>query len=513
MNIKEMFKGQYSDEELNALQKQYDKKVLKSYNQLGEGVIIDPIEELDFPVTQAAEDIWALQIQGFTDWITANMDQLMASKYRLVIGINDTGAMFNPWIEFAQYEVVEWRRDNTGTGFEDNHNHSHNVGSVAFEVLRPMFEAGKAVFFVNKLLDRGSGSLTWIAKGCEQYADIEFEENDIVIPINSYGATGLREHARTDAAIAASQALSHIWTASSGNSGNDPNGTSRVGYPANKPNVLAVGATRPDDTIQPYSSTGEEVYIVAGSGFICVNRDGSKSLRHGTSFSGPFVAAVIGLLQLYYDKRFTQADVDRLVAGNALNLGAPGRDRIFGYGIIKGPSIKENLGDAPDNPDNPDQPDNPDNPDTPPLPKYTAEIELYGLRELYAFVGSPERKYFDYGRYILQVETTEEIDATRNRINAIMQDWMRRHYVQFPDNWSVERVVSYLALVTDRYLTDNMKIVSSVKEVQVMDNEDATSSFVLRGEQLKQYKTAPQSEIDAVQMVALDITEILAEQE
>ncbi len=136
--------------------------------------------------------------------------------------------------------------------------------------------------------------------------------------------------------------------------GNDGNGTPF--YPAAFPGVLGVGAVDINKDRAPYSNFGPTISVVAPGGNTArdVNGDGKPDgvlstaasdsggtlvndyvIWQGTSMATPHVAGVLALMKSAAPN-LTPQDIDALLASGALteDLGAPGRDDQFGYGLI-----------------------------------------------------------------------------------------------------------------------------------------------------------------------------------
>jgi hypothetical protein len=120
-------------------------------------------------------------------------------------------------------------------------------------------------------------------------------------------------------------------------------------YPASFPGVIGVGATQPDDNIAPFSSNGDFVDVSApGHGILStwdsripVNAPAAIAPTHGvgfkslsgTSMATPIVSGLVALmLQLRPD--LSAAEVQGILEKSAVDLGAPGKDPVFGAGRI-----------------------------------------------------------------------------------------------------------------------------------------------------------------------------------
>ena len=121
--------------------------------------------------------------------------------------------------------------------------------------------------------------------------------------------------------------------ASAGNAG--PGGDPAV--PAAYPHVMAVAAV--DQRLRPYrnGTRGSYVEIAApGVGITSVGLGGGNRNWTGSSFAVPYVAAA-----LLRARAETQGDPNKareLITRSARDLGAPGRDDIYGHGLVQSPS-------------------------------------------------------------------------------------------------------------------------------------------------------------------------------
>lgn len=119
-----------------------------------------------------------------------------------------------------------------------------------------------------------------------------------------------------------------------------------VAYPAKNPGVIAVGAVGIDGVIATYSCRGPEVDVVAPSSSVCGNlnikttdRMGNKGFNitnytnfGGTSAAAPQVAAIAALM-LSVNPNLTEEEVVCRIQTTATDLGTPGFDENFGYGL------------------------------------------------------------------------------------------------------------------------------------------------------------------------------------
>jgi serine protease len=123
--------------------------------------------------------------------------------------------------------------------------------------------------------------------------------------------------------------------------GNDKCGV--VGVPAAYPGAIAVAATRQANTRAPYSNWGPEIWIAAPggdqgggiltNGILSTTPGNTYSWFQGTSMATPHVAGVSSLM-LAANQDLTPWLVKQLLRDTATDLGTPGWDPEFGYGLV-----------------------------------------------------------------------------------------------------------------------------------------------------------------------------------
>jgi serine protease len=133
-------------------------------------------------------------------------------------------------------------------------------------------------------------------------------------------------------------------------SGND--GENDVAFPAAYENCIAVGAVRFDKTVTSYSNRGNALDLVAPGGDMEAdqNNDGEPDciLQEtfwwlginwgywwfaGTSMASPHVAGVAALIKAVHPE-FGPDEIRMVLEETAEDLGEPGWDQTYGYGLI-----------------------------------------------------------------------------------------------------------------------------------------------------------------------------------
>lgn len=128
----------------------------------------------------------------------------------------------------------------------------------------------------------------------------------------------------------------------------DPSGFAQVALdPIARGNVLIIGATDQLDQLASFSNKAgnlAEFFLVApGVGIRSTSPDDFVGIGSGTSFSAPHVSGAAALLIQMFPN-LTMREVAEILILTATDLGAPGRDAIFGNGLINLEAAIQPLG-------------------------------------------------------------------------------------------------------------------------------------------------------------------------
>ena len=128
--------------------------------------------------------------------------------------------------------------------------------------------------------------------------------------------------------------------AAAGNAGSG----SKPLYPAAYDDAVAVTAVSPTLRIYRRAPRGEHIDFAApGVEVPVATGTGRVESRSGTSYAAPYVAAALGVMRL----RSPDAPISALVAElarTARDLGEPGKDKVFGWGLLQADEICGNSG-------------------------------------------------------------------------------------------------------------------------------------------------------------------------
>ena len=122
-----------------------------------------------------------------------------------------------------------------------------------------------------------------------------------------------------------------------------------VTYPATLDTVMAVSATTQNKTLAFFSAYGNDIEVAApGDNIYTTASNGGYGFNSGTSFSSPYTVGLAGLLyalnppDLNDDGRIND-EVRQIIKDTAEDLGTPGFDIFFGFGLIDAKAAVESV--------------------------------------------------------------------------------------------------------------------------------------------------------------------------
>jgi subtilisin family serine protease len=107
-------------------------------------------------------------------------------------------------------------------------------------------------------------------------------------------------------------------------------------FPAAYPEAIAVTAV--DQLLRPYRLANRGEYLTLAAPGVRIWTPGPRGGQYsdGTSFAAPYVTAVAALLRNQQPDLNPAALIDRL-RNSARDLGSPGKDPVFGWGLVQSP--------------------------------------------------------------------------------------------------------------------------------------------------------------------------------
>ena len=285
----------------------------------------------------------------------------------VIVAVIDTGVAYEDYEEFILNPAGKIRQVITytqapdlantnfvsGYDFVNNDNHpnddeghgTHVTGTIAQSTNNEIGVAGVAFdcsIMPIKVLDKGgSGTYDWIADGIYYAAD-----NGAQVISMSLGGTSPSSTLENALAYAYDEGVTIICSAGNDGAGAPPS------YPAAyDAYCIAVGATRYDETVSSYSTTGDYVDIAAPGGDLNIDQNGDTYgdgvlqqtfdgdysdfgyyFYQGTSMAAPHVSGVAALLISYGVD--SPDNVREAMESTAEKKGFTDHDPAYGWGIV-----------------------------------------------------------------------------------------------------------------------------------------------------------------------------------
>ena len=247
----------------------------------------------------------------------------------IVIAIVDTGINLNH-PEFKDRLVAGYDYVNNDTDPSDDHGHGTHIAGIVAAGRNGVGTVGVCpqckLMPVKVLNARNGGTWSLVTKGI-LYA-VDHGARVINLSLGSSVSSATLENA-----IKYADAHGVVVVAAAGNTG-----CQTTFYPAAIPSVLAVSGTDRNDVRWTQSSYGDYVDIAAPavaiySTYHDLEKTSGYAYMSGTSMATPFVTGLVGLT-LSRRPDLSVNEVIAMIASNAVDLGAVGKDAEYGHGRI-----------------------------------------------------------------------------------------------------------------------------------------------------------------------------------
>jgi len=180
------------------------------------------------------------------------------------------------------------------------------------------------IYALKVITASGSGSYSDVIAALQWAVD-----NGIQVTNNSYGSSAY-PGTLVKNAFKNAEAAGIVNICAAGNYGNSAGTGENMIYPARFDSCIAVAATLSNDTKASFSSTGAEMLLAApGSSIYSTSRGGGYTYMSGTSMACPHVAGTAALVIAA-----GIGDVRTQLINTADDLGEPGWDPVFGFGLV-----------------------------------------------------------------------------------------------------------------------------------------------------------------------------------
>jgi subtilisin len=278
------------------------------------------------------------------------------------VAVLDTGVDYNhPDLAANIAWCVSTLRGKVSTKLKDckdyNGHGTHVIGTIAAlnnDIGVVGVAPGVQIYSIRVLDAHGSGSYSDIAIGIEQailgpdgVADkdgdgiIAGDPDDDAAEVISMSLGGSADDSYLHQMIQEAYKAGIVIVAASGN-----DGASSPSYPAAYPEVIAVGASDSSDQIASWSNRQPEV-SAPGVDILSTYPDDTYKTLSGTSMATPHVSGVVALIQAAHFNKYgttlpvgtfddmSKNTVRGILHVTADDLGSPGWDADYGYGIIR----------------------------------------------------------------------------------------------------------------------------------------------------------------------------------
>lgn len=227
---------------------------------------------------------------------------------------------------------------NYTTSYADDNGHGTHVGGIIGAENNSIGTVGVApdadVYAVKALNSKGSGYLSDIIAGIDWAIS-----NNMNIVNLSLGTTTDSLALQQEVDKAYSSGI--LVVAAAGNDGG------AVNYPAKYSSAIAVSAVDSTNTIATFSSRGPEVEVAApGVSILSTYLNNQYATMSGTSMATPMVAGELALIK-QANPTASASTLRNTLAAQVLDLGAAGRDDLYGFGLIQSVGTISNTPTAP----------------------------------------------------------------------------------------------------------------------------------------------------------------------
>ena len=252
-----------------------------------------------------------------------------------LIIVLDTGSVDHEDLSQPQFRLS--RVPGEPSGLDTNFHGTHCAGT-AIGQNRIGVAPGADWGSIQCLSGRGAGQDNWIAGAIDDAVEMAEKLGKKAIISMSIGGKGYSQI--TVDAINRANAKGHIIVAAAGNSG--MNRGDNVDNPGGYDGTACI-SSYDDRTEQgsPFTSTGPAVnFCFPGSDIVSADYRGGRSNSSGTSMATPGAAGAIALIQSFLTRngyarlKDTYAVID-FCASISRDIGAPGKDWVFGTGILE----------------------------------------------------------------------------------------------------------------------------------------------------------------------------------
>jgi hypothetical protein len=250
----------------------------------------------------------------------------LPQAHTLARGMNVTIAVIDSGIDVKHPELANSVADSFDAlgSKEGPHVHGTGIAGAIVAHARLMGSAPEARLLAIRAFAGASGGAESTSYVILKGLDYSVEHGAQIINMSFAGP----KDPMIERGIAATAARGILLVAAAGNAG----AKSPPLYPAANPNVIAVSGTDAQDKLFAASNRGNYIAIAApGADIFLPAPDEKYQITSGTSFSAAYVSGIAALI-MERNPALKPNDVRAILTKTARDLGAPGRDDLFGAG-------------------------------------------------------------------------------------------------------------------------------------------------------------------------------------
>jgi subtilisin family serine protease len=250
----------------------------------------------------------------------------LPQAHTLARGMNVTIAVIDSGIDVKHPELANSVADNFDAlgSKEGPHVHGTGIAGAIVAHARLMGSAPEARLLAIRAFGAGANGAESTSYVILKALDYAAEHGAQIINMSFAGP----KDPLIERGVAATASRGILMVAAAGNAG----AKSPPLYPAANPNVIAVSGTDAQEKLFAASNRGNYIAIAApGADIFLPAPDEKYQITSGTSFSAAYVSGVAALI-LERNPALKPNDVRAILTKTARDLGAPGRDDLFGAG-------------------------------------------------------------------------------------------------------------------------------------------------------------------------------------
>lgn len=227
----------------------------------------------------------------------------------------------------------------TNSYYDDNGHGSHIAGIISAKdnTIGVVGIAPNAKLYSVKVLDKnGEGLLSDVASGIDWAINQKMDIINLSLGSSSHSSV-------LEALMKKAESRGILVVAAAGNNGSDNVQKNTVEYPAKYSSVIAVGSINKESKRSLFSATGSQLEVVApGEQIYSTLLNNQYAYMDGTSMAAGYVS---GTLAIYKEAFPTLSShkIRALLTSQSLDLGVPGKDSLYGNGLIQVPKLPERI--------------------------------------------------------------------------------------------------------------------------------------------------------------------------